>query len=38
MPGFGQFTARVKIFDGKYSGMWDGGNHGGMLFGKITKE
>jgi hypothetical protein len=38
VPGFGQFTARVMIFDGKYSGMWDGGNHGGMLFGKITKE
>ena len=38
VPGFGQFTARVMIFDGKYSGMWDGGNHGGMLFGKITKD
>jgi hypothetical protein len=38
VPGFGQFTARVMIFDGKYSGMWDGGNHGGLLFGKITKE
>ena len=38
VPGFGQFTARVMIFDGKYSGMWNGGNHGGMLFGKITKE
>ena len=38
VPGFGQFTARVMIFNGKYSGMWDGGNHGGMLFGKITKE
>jgi hypothetical protein len=38
VPGFGQFTARVMIFDGKYSGMWDGGNHGGLLYGKITKE
>ncbi len=38
VPGIGQFTARVMIFDGKYSGMWDGGNHGGMLFGKITKD
>jgi hypothetical protein len=38
VPGFGEFTARVMIFDGKYSGMWDGGNHGGLLFGKITKE
>jgi hypothetical protein len=38
VPGFGTFTARVMIFDGKYAGTWDGGNHGGMLFGKITKE
>jgi hypothetical protein len=38
VPGVGQFTARVMIFNGKYSGMWDGGNHGGMLFGNITKD
>jgi len=38
VPGMGSFTARVMIFDGKYAGMWDGGNHGGLLFGKIVKE
>jgi hypothetical protein len=38
IPGIGSFTARVMIFDGKYAGMWDGGNHGGLLFGKLTKQ
>jgi hypothetical protein len=38
VPGFGAFTARVMIFDGKYVGTWDGGDHGGMLMGKITKD
>ncbi|HTQ40274.1 MAG TPA: hypothetical protein VMJ32_14710 [Pirellulales bacterium] len=37
VPGMGSFTARVMIFDGKYAGMWDGGDHGGLLYGKITK-
>jgi hypothetical protein len=38
VPGFGAFTARVMIYDGKYAGTWNGGDHGGLLFGKITKE
>ncbi len=38
VPGFGTFTARVMIYDNKYAGTWDGGDHGGLLFGKITKE
>ena len=38
VPGMGSFTARVMIFDRKYAGMWDGGDHGGLLYGKITKE
>ena len=38
VPGMGSFTARVMIFDNQYAGMWDGGDHGGMLFGKIVKE
>jgi hypothetical protein len=38
VPGMGTFTARVMIFDGKYAGMWDGGDHGGLLYGKITKD
>ena len=35
--GIGSFTARVMIFNDQYAGMWDGGNHGGLMFGKITK-
>jgi hypothetical protein len=37
IPGAGTFTARVMIFNNQYAGMWDGGgNHGGLMFGKIT--
>jgi hypothetical protein len=38
VPGMGSFTARVMIFDNQYAGMWDGGDHGGLLYGKIVKE
>jgi hypothetical protein len=38
VPGFGTFSARVMIYDNQYAGMWDGGNHGGLLSGKITKD
>jgi hypothetical protein len=38
VPGFGTFSARVLIYDNKYAGTWDGGNHGGVLSGKISKE
>ncbi len=38
VPGMGSFTVRVMVFDDKYAGMWDGGNHGGLLFGKIVKN
>jgi hypothetical protein len=37
VPGMGSFTARVMIFDNQYAGMWDGGDHGGLLYGKIVK-
>jgi hypothetical protein len=37
VPGLGTFTARVMIYDNKYAGTWDGGNHGGLLYGKISK-
>ena len=37
IPGAGTFTARVMIFNNQYAGMWDGGgNHGGLMFGKVT--
>ncbi len=37
VPGFGTFTCRVMIFNDQYAGMWDGGDHGGHLFGKIER-
>jgi len=38
IPGFGAFTARVMIFEGRYAGMWDGANHGGVMVGRIVKQ
>ena len=35
--GFGTFSARVVINDGKYAGTWQHDNVGGHLFGKIEK-
>ena len=35
--GFGTFSARVVIHDGKYAGTWQHDNVGGHLFGKIEK-
>jgi len=37
-PGSGTYTARVVIYNGTYAGVWDGGNHGGKVFGKIVKN
>jgi hypothetical protein len=38
VPGFGTFTARVLIFRDEYAGTWNGGDHGGHLFGRILKK
>jgi hypothetical protein len=38
VPGFGAFTARVMIFEGRYAGIWDGAGHGGVMVGTITKQ
>ena len=38
VPGFGTFTSRVLIFRNEYAGTWDGGGHGGQLFGRIVKK
>lgn len=35
VPGLGQFTARVLVYENQYAGTWDGGDHGGHLFGVI---
>ncbi|MCE9607130.1 MAG: hypothetical protein K8U03_19775 [Planctomycetia bacterium] len=37
IPGLGKFTSRVVVYRGQYCGTWDGGDHGGHLFGKIEK-
>jgi len=38
VPGFGAFTARVMIFEGRYTGIWDGAGHGGVMVGTIAKQ
>ena len=37
IPGLGTYSARVLIDGDRYAGTWDGGNHGGHLWGKIEK-
>mgnify|MGYP001081835803 CR=1 FL=1 len=36
VPPLGVYSARVLVYNNQYAGTWDGGNHGGMLFGTIT--
>jgi hypothetical protein len=38
VPGFGTFTCRVLVFRNEYAGTWNGGDHGGHLFGRIVKK
>jgi hypothetical protein len=38
IPGFGTFTARVLVYRDRYAGYWSGGDHGGQLFGRVTRE
>ena len=36
IPGIGKYTARVVIYEDRYSGIWYGSpTHGGALFGRI---
>ena len=37
IPGLGTFTARVVVYRDHYAGFWSGTDHGGHLFGRITK-
>jgi len=37
VPGLGKFTSRVVIYRDHYCGYWDGGDHGGHLFGTIER-
>lgn len=38
VPGFGTFSARVVIHGEHYAGTWDGGDHGGHMYGRILKK
>jgi hypothetical protein len=38
VPGMGTYSARVMFFDHQYAGIWDAGDHGGQMFGRIEKQ
>ena len=38
VPGFGTFTARVLVYRDQYAGTWTGGDHGGQLFGTVSRD
>ncbi|MBX3411641.1 MAG: hypothetical protein KF708_02895 [Pirellulales bacterium] len=38
IPGFGTFTARVLFYEDRYAGTWQGGSHGGTMFGRIVRD
>ena len=37
IPLLGKYTARVMIHDDHYAGMWSGGDHGGLMYGRIER-
>ena len=38
VPGSGEYSARVLIYEKTYAGSWTGGDHGGLLNGVITNQ
>lgn len=38
VPGIGEYSARVLIYEKTYAGTWSGGDHGGLLSGVITNN
>jgi len=38
IPGLGTYTSRVLVYRNQYAGTWSGSNHGGHLFGKVTRD
>ncbi len=38
IPGGGEYSARVLIYEKSYAGTWSGGDHGGLLDGIITRQ
>jgi hypothetical protein len=37
LPGTPKYSARVLVFEGTYSGTWNGGGHGGLMHGVVKK-
>ena len=37
IPGVGTFTARVMFHGRHYAGTWSGGDHGGLMWGRIER-
>ncbi len=37
IPGLGTFSSRVVIYEGRYAGIWQHGDVGGHLFGRLEK-
>jgi hypothetical protein len=38
VPPLGTFTSRVLVYRDQYAGTWSGGDHGGQMFGRITRD
>jgi hypothetical protein len=38
VPGGGNYSARVLIYEGTYAGTWSGGDHAGLMNGVITNQ
>jgi hypothetical protein len=38
IPGVGTYSARVVFHGDHYAATWDGGDHGGHMYGKIVKD
>jgi hypothetical protein len=37
IPTVGTYTARVMVYGERYAGIWAGGDHGGQMFGRLTR-
>ncbi len=37
LPGIGTFTVRLFFYEDRYAGSWQGGDHGGLMYGRIEK-
>jgi hypothetical protein len=37
LPGMGAFTVRLMFYGNHYAGTWSGGDHGGLMWGRIER-